>query len=151
RADRLRGPQTMVEYESKSWTTVILRVHGSVLPALLPRVLLCGAIGAGAAWLYEAKGFKLPAIMHTLLGVALGLLLVFRTNASYDRYWEGRRLLGAFVNRSRDLVRQAVAYVGGPGAAEADRRAIARLVNIFYALLRQYLRKERDLSALGDM
>jgi putative membrane protein len=140
----------MVEYESKSWAGVVFRLRGSVIPALLPRILLCAAIGGVAAWLFVTYGIKLPSIAHTLLGVALGLLLVFRTNASYDRYWEGRRLLGGFVNRSRDLARQAAAYIDGDGAeAQADRRAVARLLSVFYALLRQYLRKERDLTALG--
>ncbi len=143
----------MVEYDSKNWASVLVRMRGSVLPALLPRLLICAAIGALSAWLFVNHGFKLPSIAHTLVGVALGLLLVFRTNASYDRYWEGRRLLGGFVNRSRDLARQAAAYIdaGAEGAAEgaAERREIARLLSVFYALLRQYLRKERDLDALG--
>lgn len=139
----------MVEYDSKNWASVIFRMRGSVIPALFPRILICAVIGGLAAWLFVAHGFKLPAIAHTLLGVALGLLLVFRTNASYDRYWEGRRLLGGFVNRSRDLARQASAYIEGGAEAEAERREIARLLSMFFALLRQYLRKERDLGALG--
>jgi putative membrane protein len=141
----------MVEYESKNWAQVLFRLHGSVIPALLPRMLLCGAIGAASAWLFETYKFKLPPIAHQILGVALGLLLVFRTNASYDRYWEGRRLLGLFVNRARDLARQAAAYIEGDGPeAEADRRATARYVALFYCLVRQRLRDERDLSALGQ-
>ena len=139
----------MVEYDSKNWIDVLARVRGSVLPALLPRILLCAALGGGAAWLFATYGFKLPPIAHTLLGVALGLLLVFRTNASYDRYWEGRRLLGGFVNRSRDLARQAAAYIDGTPEGLEERREIARLLSVFFALLRQYLRKERDLDALG--
>ncbi len=142
------GPN-MVEYDSKNWLSVLSRMRGSVLPALLPRLLLCAAIGAGAAWLFVSYGFKLPSIAHTLVGVALGLLLVFRTNASYDRYWEGRRLLGGFVNRSRDLARQAAAYIDDSADGLAERREIARLLSVFFALLRQYLRKERDLDQLG--
>ena len=34
---------------------------------------------------------RVSAVPHTLLGSALGLLLVFRTNAAYDRYWEARK------------------------------------------------------------
>ncbi len=51
----------------------------------------------------------LPSTVHTLVGVALGLLLVFRTNASYERFWEGRRLWGGIVNESRNLARMASA------------------------------------------
>ena len=40
---------------------------------------------------------------HLLLGNALGLLLVFRTNTAYDRYWEGRRLWGFMIGRIREV------------------------------------------------
>jgi putative membrane protein len=140
----------MVEYDAKSFFRILLQQRGSVLPMLMPRILACAAIGAVAAYLFDARGAKIPSIAHTLLGVALGLLLVFRTNASYDRYWEGRKLLGGFVNRARDLVRQAASFVEGDGVnAAAARREIRRNVILLYALLRQLLRKERDLQSLG--
>jgi predicted membrane chloride channel (bestrophin family) len=44
--------------------------------------------------LLDHYGYKIPPFKnsaHTLLGVALGLLLVYRTNAAYDRFWEGRK------------------------------------------------------------
>ena len=43
-------------------------------------------------------------------GAALGLLLVLRTNAGYDRWWEGRKLWGGIVNQSRNLAIAALAY-----------------------------------------
>ena len=42
-------------------------------------------------------------VMHTMLGFVISLLLVFRTNTAYDRWWEGRKLWGALVNNSRNL------------------------------------------------
>jgi ion channel-forming bestrophin family protein len=83
-----------------------------------------------------------------MVGAALGLLLVFRTNASYDRYWEGRRLLGGIVNRTRDLARQLHGYV--PEARKEDADAITRLLGAYYGLAVQGLRSESDLVALGD-
>ncbi len=50
---------------------------------------------------------SIPLTGHTLIGAVLGLLLVFRTNASYDRFWEGRKLWGGIVNDSRNLGRLA--------------------------------------------
>jgi putative membrane protein len=94
------------------------RVRGSVLPGLLPRIGFIVAIGVVAVEVHHGSGVKLAPIAHTILGVALGLLLVFRTNASYDRYWEGRRLLGVLVNRSRDLARQLVAFLARAGLVE---------------------------------
>ena len=53
----------------------------------------------------------IPSTLHTLVGVAFGLLLVFRTNTSYDRFWEGRRLWGGIVNDSRNLIRLASVHL----------------------------------------
>src|SRR6188472_313214 len=142
----------MVEYDAKSFSRILFQLRGSVLPGLMPRVLACAAMGGVAAYLFDARGLKVPSIVHTLLGVALGLLLVFRTNASYDRYWEGRKLLGSMVNRSRDLLRQAAAFIEGDDAeARSARKEIQRLVTLLYALIRQYLRGERDLTVLGEL
>ncbi|MFO0758165.1 MAG: bestrophin family ion channel [Byssovorax sp.] len=140
----------MIDYDSKSFARILLQIRGSVIPNIASRIVLCAGIGAGAAYLHETRGVKIPSIAHTLLGVALGLLLVFRTNASYDRYWEGRRLLGSFVNRARDLARQAVSFVEGDDAiGRAHRQEIVQKTVLLYALLRQYLRKERELENLG--
>jgi putative membrane protein len=142
----------MVDYDTRSWFSLLVRMRGSVLPALVPRMVAFAALGALAAWLHQTSGVRLPSIAHTLVGVALGLLLVFRTNASYDRFWEGRRMFGMLVNRSRDLVRQIVAYHGGDGPGDrAERATLVRHVSLLFALIRQYLRRERDLGALGDL
>ncbi len=54
---------------------------------------------------------EVPSTVHTLLGVALGLLLVFRTNSAYDRFWEGRTAWGEIVNDSRNLARTSSAFL----------------------------------------
>lgn len=41
--------------------------------------------------------------MYSILGLVISLLLVFRTNTAYDRWWEGRRHWGSLVNCSRNL------------------------------------------------
>src|SRR5262249_55665234 len=107
----------MIDYEPRHWWRILFQLRGSVLPGLLARMTLAAACGLAAAFLYQRGGAKIAPITHTILGVALGLLLVFRTNASYDRYWEGRRLLGTITNRCRDLMRQLVAFHAG---GEAD-------------------------------
>jgi putative membrane protein len=103
-------------------------------------------------WLHQVHAFHVPPLAHTLLGVALGLLLVFRTNSSYDRFWEGRKQLGMMVNRARDLQRQALTLIeGNDTAAHRLRADIGRLIGVLYALIRQYLRKERDLSQIAGL
>ena len=69
-------------------------LQAGALPGHWPHVTL--ALG---------QGFNLTAF-------ALSLLLVFRTNSSYDRWWEARKLWGGVVNRTRDVVRQVRAGRG---------------------------------------
>lgn len=137
----------MIEYDGRSWLAILVRVRGSVVPRLLPRMMLAAGFGIGAVLLLQHHAFKIPTLAHTLVGVALGLLLVFRTNASYDRYWEGRRLIGAMVNRSRDLARQIAVYIEG---AEARAR-LATLVRAYYWLAAQTLRKHDNLDELAHL
>lgn len=141
----------MIEYDAKGWIQILFKVHGSVMPKMAGRVLFCAGLGAGAAYLYNQNhNHFLEPIAHTMIGVALGLLLVFRTNASYDRYWEGRKLLGSMVNRCRDLVRQIAAFL--PGAEHAaERQHLRNLVVAWYRLMAQTLRSEDDLSKLTSV
>ncbi|NOU28448.1 MAG: hypothetical protein HOO96_11140 [Polyangiaceae bacterium] len=142
----------MIDYDPKNWLRIAFTLRGSVAPRLLVRTSGIMAIGAVAAYLHARSGFKIPTIAHTLIGVALGLLLVFRTNASYDRYWEGRKLLGSMVNRTRDAARQVAAYTRGDDAlARENVAAIRRHLVAFFALGMQGLRGERDLGTLGAL
>jgi putative membrane protein len=88
---------------------------------ILLRVSVCVAWTAILTLAYEfggdtLRGFRVPATTHVFLGSALALLLVFRTNSSYERFWEGRKLWGGIVNESRNLVRTTAAFL----AADPD-------------------------------
>ena len=132
----------MIEYEGRSWLPILFRVRGSVIPRLVPRIVVATGLGVLAVLLVEKHQVKLPSVAHALVGVALGLLLVFRTNASYDRYWEGRKLIGFMVNRTRDLARQITSYIDS-----AETRAeLARLVPAFYWLAAETLRRSQSLG-----
>jgi putative membrane protein len=139
----------LIDYDAKSWFGVLARTRGSVGPRLLPRMLIVGGIGGVAALLFDRYKFHTPAVAHTMIGVALGLLLVFRTNASFDRWWEGRKLLGGIVNRTRDLARQLHAFVPSDSRSVSDDSV--RLLNAFFAVAMQGLRDERDLRAVGEL
>jgi ion channel-forming bestrophin family protein len=140
----------MIDYDPKNWIALTLQMRGSALPNLMPRILVAAAIGVIAAYIQDRTGFHLPVVAHTLIGVALSLLLVFRTNTSYDRFWEGRKLLGSIVNRTRDLARQTSALIDGTDASAKDqRKQIGRLISMLYGLMRQDLRSERTLADLG--
>lgn len=85
--------------------------HGSVLPALLPRLGLLLMLSLLVTYFHGTIfSFKVPLnpAPLTLFGFVLALFLGFRNNASYDRFWEGRKLWGALLNTARALTRQAI-------------------------------------------
>ena len=139
----------MVQYDARDWLKLLLRVRGSVLPRIAGRSVIVLVIGLTVVLLKRegVTNLAIPAAAHTLVGIALGLLLVFRTNASYDRFWEGRRLIGAIVNNARDLARQARSYIGPPEV----RARMGKLIIAWYVVIRRYLRNEREFGELADL
>jgi putative membrane protein len=141
----------VITYDTRNWFRLLLSLQGTVVPRIAVRVLVVAAIGLAVS-LVADRGTADPSIptsVHTLVGVALGLLLVFRTNASYDRYWEGRRLLGAIVNNARDLARQTRSFLDA--SPPEVRAAQGELIVALYATIRRYLRNEREWPELADL
>jgi len=91
-------------------------LKGSITPFVLPHVLMFGAISAaivGLTWFSERTfnvRFGLEVAPYEIAGAALGLLLILRTNAGYERWWEARKLWGGIVNQSRNLAISGLAY-----------------------------------------
>src|SRR5688572_5921907 len=132
----------MIDYEPQNWLRIVITTRGTVAPRMLGRIGIAVALGLVALWAHENADVSVPPLAHTLIGVALGLLLVFRTNASYGRYIEARAILGQLVNSSRDLARQVAAFVPSDNEGRAARRDIARWIGVYYALLVQNVRDE---------
>jgi putative membrane protein len=104
----------MIQYNPQRWFDHLFDVKGSLIPEITLRVLLCVVWAVGVVAFHHWVGpVDIPSTVHTLLGTALGLLLVFRTNSSYDRFWEGRELWGSLVNESRNLARCAAVHLRG--------------------------------------
>ena len=101
----------MIRYNPKEWFTFIFRLHKADTFRQLTPMMLSIALYVGVVALLEIEVFNLGkdshliniTVMHGMLGFVISLLLVFRTNTAYDRWWEGRRLLGSLVNNSRNL------------------------------------------------
>lgn len=77
-------------------------------------------------WNYE---HKTNMTVHSLLGFVISMLLVFRTNTAYDRWWEGRRLWGGFVNHSRSFSMKLKSFAG----KKETEKARILLQNFFFA------------------
>ncbi|MES2618559.1 MAG: bestrophin family ion channel [Bacteroidota bacterium] len=97
----------MVIYNPKDWWKLIFAFHKSdtfriMLPGILGMVVYSTLIIFLEKDVFDVS-FKNTTSIHSLVGFALSMLLVFRTNTAYERWWEGRKLWGGFVNSSRNL------------------------------------------------
>nr|WP_314839923.1 bestrophin family ion channel [uncultured Flavobacterium sp.] len=101
----------MISYNTKDWFTFIFKFHKADTFRTLFPVMIAIGIYSGFIGYLEVEYFKLSdnsyvkniTIMHGMLGFVISLLLVFRTNTAYDRWWEGRKLWGSLVNNSRNF------------------------------------------------
>jgi putative membrane protein len=114
---------------------------------LLPLIIGICVYSAIIAWL-ELEYWKLSEksvvrnipVMHTLLGFAISMLLVFRTNTAYDRWWEGRKLWGGLVNSSRNLAIKLNAIL--PAEEKAQRSFFRKIIPAYAFTLHKHLRRE---------
>ncbi len=98
----------MIEYDPHEWRGHLLDLNGSMVREILGRVGICVLWATAVVAIHRyVVPLGIPSTVHSLVGVALGLLLVFRTNASYDRFWEGRRQWGNIINETRNLARSS--------------------------------------------
>ncbi len=111
----------MIEYDRRNWIRAVFSFRGTALKRAGQRVIvftiyaiviqLCYQIGVQLGWQrFTAFFVGLDPREHAVLGSLLGFLIVFRMNASNNRYWEGRSSWGAIINASRNLVRVGVAH-----------------------------------------
>src|SRR5437773_7468807 len=139
----------------RPWLSVLTSFHNTpVFGRLWESVAALTVYSAGVVlvdrlWLGIELG--VGAQFHGVLGLILGTLLVFRTNTSYDRWWEGRKLWGQLVNDSRNLAIKVRTLV------EIDRqemRHFGRLVVNFSLALKEHLREgvnRKQLSVFRDL
>ncbi|HYC84183.1 MAG TPA: bestrophin family ion channel [Chryseosolibacter sp.] len=74
---------------------------------------------------YGNKDLAIDSLPASILGVALAILIGFRINSAYERWWEARRLWGAVVNDSRSVARQALTFITLRHAKDADDQGVA--------------------------
>ena len=137
----------MIHYDPHKWLDHFFDIRGSLVREISLRVALCLVwTTALVATHFYLRPIAIPSLLHSLVGLALGLLLVFRTNASYDRFWEGRKLWGGIVNETRNLIRGAAIHL------RADRDLLFELTHwtaIFPYAVARGLRGEPGLGPLS--
>ncbi len=134
----------MITYNPKSWFGLIFQFHRSdtfrkMFWVLLAFTLLTYFIVYLELHYSEWFGFKSTTAIHSLLGFVIGLLLVFRTNTAYDRWWEGRKQWGALVNDTRNLAMKLNAIL--PVNDSMSRGYFREMIINYAYALKEHLRK----------
>ena len=95
------------DYRFWGWPDA-LRLQGSILPTILPQVSLIFLFSLGVCIAYLELGYTNLSIAGSVipsLSVVLGLLIAFRTNSAYDRFWEGRKVWSSIQTQARVMTR----------------------------------------------
>ena len=131
----------MITYNPKEWFSLIFLFHKSDTFRRLFWVMLAVALYSAIIVYLEVEVLhnvkSSGVLIYNLLGFVIALLLVFRTNTAYERWWEGRRQWGALVNCSRNLAIKILAFI--PGEVK-EKEELLQLVPQFSSALAAHLR-----------
>ena len=144
----------MISYNTKDWFTFIFRFHkADTFRTLLPIMFAIGFYAALIGYLEveiwkigENSYVKNITIMHGMLGFVISLLLVFRTNTAYDRWWEGRKLWGSLVNNSRNFAIKLSAILED----ESDKAFFRKTIPSYASILHKHLKNEDTAKQLFE-
>jgi ion channel-forming bestrophin family protein len=129
----------------RSWT--MTRIIRAVMGIGVYTLAICAVM----AFVFPQTNLNFSASIFSLLGIVLSILLVFRTNTAYDRWWEGRQQWGALVNHCRNLAIMAEATF--PRVSVSEKHRLAVLISNYCLSLKEHLRegtKLEDLIAMNE-
>ncbi|MCV3216343.1 hypothetical protein OGM63_22990 [Plectonema radiosum NIES-515] len=135
------------------WIKLAFQLKGSVVLAIHRRVLACGFFGIFVSLLYYLKlPVSQPIFESVIPSIVLGLLLVFRTNTAYDRFWEGRKCWGSMVNNTRNLARQILVSIDEITPEDKENKMAALYLLVAFSVATKYhLRGEPVSSELEEL
>ncbi|WP_419869272.1 bestrophin family protein [Chryseobacterium sp. CT-SW4] len=142
-------------YNTKHFLKILFSLHKSdTLKILFPTMCVVGLYSYIVAYieieylhLNAKSGISNVGMIHSLLGFVLSLLLVFRTNTAYDRWWEGRKLWGKLVNDTRNFTIKINNILIND---RKDAEQVARYLKFFPHFLAKHLSKESTRLALDE-
>lgn len=143
-------------YNPKQWFDILFQMHKSDTLRKLSRLIIIISVYTALA-IFFVSNIVHPSLhdhlrnfsaLHTLLGFALSLLLVFRTNTAYDRWWEGRKLWGALVNNSRNLAIKMQAILSPTD--DHNRDFFKKVIPLYASVLKDHLQLESTRLAFDE-
>ena len=133
----------MIVSERPSALKLFFTMRGSVLPRIAPSLATCAGLAIAVTlthgFLFQWK-VTLTTVPFSLIGLALAIFLGFRNSVAYERFWEGRKLWGEIICRSRTLARQVLCLTSLPAVSAAApqedprTRVIHRTIAFAYSL-----------------
>lgn len=148
--------KAMINYNTRAWlSSIFLFKRSDTLRQLFPMIVLVSLYTVGIVYL-ETEVLKLPessparhfGVLQTLLSFVISMLLVFRTNTAYDRWWEGRKLWGSLVNNSRNLAIKVNALL--PHNETRHRHFFRQIIPQFAQALQAHLQAETTRLQLDE-
>lgn len=144
----------MTSYNPKDWFRFIFYFSkADTFRKLIPIMLLIGCYSALIAYLemdyfhlQEDSHVKNISMMHNMLGFVISLLLAYRTNTAYDRWWEGRKLWGSLVNNSRNLALKLSSFLND----DKDKEYFKQMIPAYASILHNHLNDNETALQLFD-
>lgn len=144
----------MTSYNPKDWISFIFQLSkADTFRKLIPMMVIIGIYSGIIAYL-EIEYWRLPedspikniSVMHGMLGFVISLLLAYRTNTAYDRWWEGRKMWGSLVNSSRNLALKLAVIL----TEENDRVYFKKMIPGYASILHKHLNDSEIAKQLFD-
>ena len=140
----------MIKYNPKIWFKHLIAFnHSDTISKLWKELIALGLFATGIAYIEINYIGNVEALdnlfkVYSLIGFVLSLLLIFRTNTAYDRWWEGRKKWGDLVNNSRNLAIKISALTDDVQTKQYFSRMIAN-----YAIsMKEHLREGVKIDEL---
>lgn len=140
--------------KERNWFKLLTNVQGSIIPSVFPRVMYCSLFALIVTIVYKLgfTAIALDILTSEVTSIVLALLLVFRTNAAYSRFWEGRKLWGCMANTIYNLARSV--YVVIEEKTPSDKQEKTQAINLLVAFaisVKLHLRWQKVDSQLAKL
>lgn len=142
----------MIKYDPKSWVKLIFAFHKSdTLRIMWKELIYMGVLTSIIAYveitfMSDKVGETMTKLIsvYSIIGFVISLLLVFRTNTAYDRWWEGRKQWGKMVNDNRNLAIK----INALNIDQIEKDYFKRMIPNFIFAMKEHLRSGVILEEL---
>jgi len=142
----------MIVRQRTHWLKMLFIWKGSVLKKIITQLCII-TIFSVAVYYFNGKIYdykvKLNPTVFTLIGLALAIFMGFCNTASYDRFWEGRKVWGLLVIETRSLTRQILSFI--PNVSKEEKQEIVKLISAFCWSLNYQLRGKSETGNLKKL